>query len=172
MEKKGEWEVDERKVGLAGGPTAVNRDGSSGQTSRVPETPTYFPLKIYSPSQQNKPLIRDSARIHLYAKWKRSLQDKTRQIYIYIRSIYTSSKYFGVVEGVIAASSSCSTRINESNQISLGGPCEIYDADADRHYRGNRQLDWNRCELKLTQKFAGIFWDLKTRTAKLFLESS
>lgn len=38
MEKKGV----EEEVGLAGGPTAVNRDGSNGQTSRVPETPTYF----------------------------------------------------------------------------------------------------------------------------------
>lgn len=29
-------------------------------------------VKIYSPSQQNKPLIRDSARVHLYAKRKRN----------------------------------------------------------------------------------------------------
>lgn len=41
MEKKGGEEEDE-EVRLAGGPTAVNRDGSNGQTSRVPETPTYF----------------------------------------------------------------------------------------------------------------------------------
>lgn len=40
-EKKGGKEEDE-EVRLAGGPTAVNRDGSNGQTSRVPETPTYF----------------------------------------------------------------------------------------------------------------------------------
>lgn len=77
MEKKREWEVKE-KLGLAGGPTAVNRDGSNGQTSRVPETPTYFPVKIYSPLQQNKALIRNSARIHLYAKWKWSLQKYER----------------------------------------------------------------------------------------------
>lgn len=32
----------EEEVRLAGGPTAVNRDGSNGQTSRVSETPTYF----------------------------------------------------------------------------------------------------------------------------------
>lgn len=39
MEKRG---GEEEEVRLAGGPTAVNRDGSNGQTSRVPETPTYF----------------------------------------------------------------------------------------------------------------------------------
>lgn len=39
-EKRGGEEEEE--VRLAGGPTAVNRDGSNGQTSRVPETPTYF----------------------------------------------------------------------------------------------------------------------------------
>jgi len=38
---KGREEEDE-EVRLAGGPTAVNRDGSNGQTSRVLETPTYF----------------------------------------------------------------------------------------------------------------------------------
>lgn len=41
MEKKRGEEEDE-EVRLVGGPTAMNRDGSNGQTSRVPETPTYF----------------------------------------------------------------------------------------------------------------------------------
>lgn len=41
MVKKGGEEENE-EVRLAGGPTAANCDGSNGQTSRVPETPTYF----------------------------------------------------------------------------------------------------------------------------------
>lgn len=47
MVKTGGEEEEDEEVRLAGGPTAVNRDGSNGQTSRVPETPTYFRQDLF-----------------------------------------------------------------------------------------------------------------------------
>lgn len=58
MVKKGGEEEEDEEVRLAGGPTAVNRDGSNGKLAACLKRPLTS-VKIYSPLQQDKPLIRD-----------------------------------------------------------------------------------------------------------------